>query len=193
MEAFIVLTLFVFFSIVLIYRCATGKPAMPEGGFQQAEEPATDKAPYEPPPFPKIYLPPRRPGRQAYRRVGAAITGAALLGAWDSSGSHFIGEIEMDDSPLPESHDFHDCSLSTGNIDIVHGGYDPTGNYGMAGDFNPHFDDSLDHSDPFESDFGTCEIGCGISDSFGSDIVISTDFGSDIGTCDIGISCGFDD
>lgn len=180
MEAFIVIVLFVLALVWLIYRCATGRPAMPEA-VPQVEEPV-EKVP-EPPPFPKIYLPPRRSDRQAYRRAGAALTGAALLGAWDSSGSDFMGgEIETDDSPFHEDHEFHDCSLSTGNIDIVHGGYDPTGNYGMAGDFNPHFDDPFDHSDPFESDFGTCEIGGGI-DSFGSDfggIEIGSDtFGSD--------------
>lgn len=83
----------------------------------------------------------------------------------------------MDDHS-PESYDFHDCSLSTGNIDIVHGGYDPTGNSGMAGDFNPHFEDTFSHSDPFDSGIGSCD--------FGSDIGISTDFGTDTFGCGIG-------
>lgn len=175
------------FSIPFIFSAIInrGKPQK-----EQKEEtapvpvPALDARPFS------VYLPPRRPTHPAYRRTGAAVMGAALLEPWhsDFSSSPFRGEnIEMEDTPVQTSYDLEDCSLPTGFVDIVHGGIDPTGQSGLAGDFNPgHYDEMYSHSDPFDNCFGSTDFSSFGNDSFGS----CDSFGTDSSSCG---GIGFDD
>ncbi len=175
------------FSIPFIFSAIInrGKPQK-----EQKEETAPVLVPtLEARPF-SVFLPTRRPTHLPYRRAGATVTGAALLEAWhsDLSSSPFKGEkIEMEDTPFPTSHDFEDCSLPTGIVDIVHGGIDPTGQSGLAGDFDPsHYDEMYSHSDPFDNCFGSTDFSSFDNDSFGS----CDSFGTDSFSCG---GIGFDD
>ncbi|WP_224981285.1 hypothetical protein [Geomonas agri] len=161
---------------------------------------ATEPAPDEPTEWPKIYLPPpRQSRRQAYRGAGAAVTGAALMGGWSSDfNKSLFAEDEIgigSDESSFLGHDFmesNDFIPSDGFIDTIHGGIDPTGQGGMAGDFNPdHIGESFSFSDPFDSGFiSNDDFGSISFDSFGTDSIGSCD---SFGTDSIGCGIGFDD
>jgi len=209
------LEIYIFLAVLFSIPFIFGAIVLPK---EKDKEKAAPAPPPEPAPEAEprriaVYLPPLprpcqpRPHRHVYE-AGAAVTGAAMMGSWhsDFSSSPFRGaDIGMEDITFPAFLGSDEDSFSTGSglidddlnpglpgggfVDLVHGGIDPTGQGGMAGDFNPdHHNDMFSHSDPFDSGF--------ITDSFSTDSFSHDSFGTDSIGCDSfgsSFGCGFDD
>lgn len=194
MEQLIALILFVVSLAYLIYRCSTGRPAMPKGGgieikpraVQATEADLRKAAALE------GTWPPKRPRGSRARTAGAIGAGAAA-GVWASelNGSPFAAR-RMDDDEIDEGTSVGDLGFFSdlpggGFVDLVHGGFDPTGQGGMAGDHDPSRISVLEHPDldsfamdSFVTDSFADTDTFSSSEMFGSDSTIDDSFSSGI-------------
>lgn len=194
MEHLIALTLFVVSLPYLTYRCATGRPAMPKGGIEIKPREATETDLRREESLKGTWPPKRSRGSRARTAGAIGARAAAGLLASELSSRPFVAK-HMEDDERGEETGFGDLGFFSdlpggGFVDLVHGGFDPTGQCGMAGDHDPSRTSIIIEHPDFDS-FG---MDSSVTDSFAdTDTFGSSEMSGSDSTIDDSFSSGIAD